>query len=229
MTLPHGCWLEDLAWPEVAERLALGMPVLIPVGAAAKAHGLHLPLRTDALVARALAQRLVDRLPLLAAPVLAVGHYPAFTAFAGSQSLSKATFQAVVAELLAGLRTQGARRLVLLNTGVSTEEPLESVVAGADDVLVLHMRALGRSADRLLDVAEGGHADERETSLVLALDPRAVRVDRIAVDEPFEKTAATGDARLASAFKGERVLAQQVDDAAAALVRRWPDLLTSGR
>ena len=224
MTKLQGCWLDDLTWPEVAERFALDMPVLVPVGAAAKAHGPHLPLRTDAMVARALAQRVVDRLPLICAPVLGIGHYPAFSAFAGSQSLSKSTFQAVMTELLAGLRAQGARRLVILNTGVSTEGPLEAVAAGSSDVLLLHMRALGRSADRLFDVVEGGHADERETSVVLALDPRSVRMDRVDAAGPFERTGATGDPRTASAFKGERLLAQQADDAVAAIARRWPGL-----
>jgi creatinine amidohydrolase len=224
MSANTGVWLEDLTWPEAKARFEAGMPVVIPIGAAAKAHGPHLPLKTDALTARALAQKLIERLPVIAAPVVGFGFYPAFTAFAGSQHLSSATFKALLAELLANLRGHGVNRIVLLNTGVSTEKPIDEVAAGAADLVVLHMRGLGTAADRLLDVPEGGHADERETSVMLALEPRSVRMDRLALNGPFEKTGATGDPTRATAFKGERILVARVDDMVAAITSRWSDL-----
>ena len=222
MSANTGVWLEDLTWPEAEARFAAGDLVVVPIGAAAKAHGPHLPLKTDALTARALAQRLIERLPAIAAPVVGFGYYPAFAAFAGSQHLSEATFKGLVGELLRGLRAHGARRLVLLNTGVSTEKPLDDLAAA--DLLIVHMRALGAAAEPLLDAATGGHADERETSVMLALDPRSVRMERLAPEGPFEETAATGDASRATAFKGERILAARVDDMVAVIIGRWPDL-----
>src|ERR1700759_3279737 len=80
-----GVWLEDLTWPEAKARFDADAVVVVPIGAAAKAHGPHLPLKTDALTARALGQGLIERLPVVAAPVLGLGFYPAFTGFAGSQ------------------------------------------------------------------------------------------------------------------------------------------------
>ncbi|HTG26163.1 MAG TPA: creatininase family protein [Reyranella sp.] len=223
MSANTGVWLEDLTWPEAKARFEAGMPVVIPIGAASKAHGPHLPLKTDALTARALAQKLIERLPVIAAPVVGFGFYPAFTAFAGSQHLSAVTFKALLTELLGSLRSHGVNRIVLLNTGVSTEKPIDELAASATDLLVLHMRGLGAAADRLLDAPTGGHADERETSVMLALEPRSVRMDRLALDGPFEKTGATGDPTRADAFKGERILAARVDDMAAAITKRWLD------
>ncbi|WP_395714503.1 creatininase family protein [Reyranella sp.] len=216
-----GAWLEDLTWPEAKARFDAGTVVVVPIGAAAKAHGPHLPLKTDALTARALGQHLVERLPVVVAPVVGFGFYPAFTAFAGSQHLSAATFKALLSELLGNLRSHGVKRIVLLNTGVSTETPIDELSGGADDLLILHMRGLGVTAERLIEVREGGHADERETSVMLALDPRSVRMDRLALDGPFERTGATGDPTRATAFKGERLLAARVDDIIAAIARRW--------
>jgi len=224
MSANTGVWLEDLTWVEAKARFEAGMPVVIPIGAAAKAHGPHLPLKTDALTARALAQQLIGRLPLIAAPVVGFGFYPAFTSFAGSQHLSAATFKALLAELLDNLRGHGAKRIVVLNTGVSTEKPIDEVAAGADDLLILHMRGLGAAADRLLDAPEGGHADERETSVMLALEPRSVRMDRLKLDGSFEMTGATGDPTRANSFKGERILAARVDDMVTAITKRWSDL-----
>jgi creatinine amidohydrolase len=218
-----GAWLEDLSWPEAKARFDAGAVVVVPIGAAAKAHGPHLPLKTDALTARALGQGLIERLPVVAAPVLGFGFYPAFTAFAGSQHLGAGTFKAVVRELIGNFTAQGVRRIALINTGVSTEKPLDEV-AKETDVLVLHMRLLGQAAEALIEHKEGGHADERETSVMLALDPRSVRMDKLKLDGPFEKTGATGDPSRATAFKGERLMAARLDDLVAVFRKRWPDL-----
>ena len=223
MTMKSGAWLEDLTWQEARARFDAGAIVVVPVGAASKAHGPHLPLKTDALTARALAQRLIERLPVVAAPVVGFGFYPAFTAFAGSQHLGADTFKALMRELLGNLRGHGVRRIAILNTGVSTEAPLDQVAGESGEVAVLHMRLLGSKAEPLFDNPDGGHADERETSVMLALDPRSVRMDRLVPESDFETTAATGDASRASAFKGERLLAARVDDMVEALARRWPD------
>jgi creatinine amidohydrolase len=223
--MTRGVWLEELTWPEAKARFAADPVVVMPIGAAAKAHGPHLPLKTDAITARALAQALVERLPVIAAPVLGFGFYPAFTSFAGSQHLGAETFKTLVRELLGNFTAHGVRRIALLNTGVSTEKPLDEVAAAAGaDVLVLHMRLMGQAAEALIENKSGGHADERETSVVLALEPRSVRLDKLALEGPFEATGATGDPRRATAFKGERLLAARTNDMVAALARRWPDL-----
>jgi creatinine amidohydrolase len=220
----RGVWLEDLTWFEARAHFDAGAAVVIPIGAASKAHGPHLPLKTDALTARALAQRVIDRLDVVAAPVVGFGYYPAFTSFAGSQHLAVDTFKALVRELVGNFQAHGVRRIALINTGVSTERPLDELAAEQGDLLVLHMRLMGKSAESLVENGEGGHADERETSVMLALDPRGVRMDRLAVDGPFETTGATGDPARATAFKGERLLAARVDDLVAALTTRWPEL-----
>src|SRR6476619_8300303 len=111
--MSSGVWLEELTWPEAKARFDADAVVVIPIGAASKAHGAHLPLKTDALTARALGQKLVERLPVIAAPVVGFGFYPAFTSFAGSQHLSAAPFKALLTELLGNLRGHGVKRIVI--------------------------------------------------------------------------------------------------------------------
>src|SRR5260370_38380141 len=94
MSTDTGAWLEDVTWPEAKARFDAGAVVVVPVGAASKAHGPHLPLKTDALTARALAQKLIERLPVVVAPVVGFGFYPAFTSFAASPHLGPETFMA---------------------------------------------------------------------------------------------------------------------------------------
>ena len=184
-----GAWLEDLAWPEVAARLADGATVLVPVGAIAKEHGHHLPMKTDWLVARELARRVADALPVLVAPIVSCGYYPAFTRYPGSQHLSAETFTAVMKELLGKLIADSAKRIAVLNTGVSTEEPLQIAVrdllmATGVRIAVADIRQLGTAVRRDGMQKLGGHGDEDEweTSFILAIEPDLVHMERAVED-----------------------------------------------
>ncbi len=238
-------FLADLTWAEAGERFAKGAVVLIPIGAAAKEHGLHLPLDTDWRVVRELAARVAARLPLVVAPVVGFGYYPAFAAYPGSQHLRVETFVALVTDLVGNLIDHGARKIALLNNGVSTEAPLAEALRQIERMrgvaaLVLNTRVLGRGADRLLRQSSGGHADERETSVMLAIAPAAVRMERArpayrAAGAPlpfspdpaspgYNPTGATGDPTLAAAAKGEAILAEMLREIVEALAARWPEL-----
>jgi creatinine amidohydrolase len=225
--------LDHLSWDEVAAALTPDRLVILPIGAFAKEHGLHLPMNTDALTAEALAMAAAERLEALVAPVIGFGFYPAFTRYAGSQSISRATFKTLLVEVMQGLAMQGARRLLLLNTGMSTENTVEEAAAAMVDLkpVVAHLRNLGNAAGIAWQQNSGGHADERETSLMLAITPQLVRMARAVNAEtaPRESrkpilspypdpnaehspTGATGNPTLATAAKGQKYLAAIVDD-----------------
>lgn len=235
-----GAWIENLAWPEVGARLRDGWPVILPIGARSKEHGHHLPMQTDYLVARALCDGIAAELEVLVAPVVDFGYYPAFTGYPGSQHLRAETFVALLTDLLDGLLAGGATRLFIVNTGVSTEGPVQ--IATRDllsrrgaQVGVADIRRLGRASERLMEQAMGGHADERETSVMLAIAPALVDMTRARpdyghmLDQPasvflrpvrftgdataadqYSATGARGDPSLASAEKGRAVLADMV-------------------
>ncbi|MBL8703820.1 MAG: creatininase family protein, partial [Rhodospirillales bacterium] len=78
-------FLADMTWKEAEARFRSGAVVVVPIGAAAKEHGPHLPLDTDYRTAAELGRRIAERLPVVVAPVIGFGFYPAFTAYAGSQ------------------------------------------------------------------------------------------------------------------------------------------------
>ncbi len=239
-----GAWIEDLSWPEVAERIVRGAPVLIPVGAAAKEHGPHLPMNTDWLIARALAGRVAAALPVLVAPIVGHGHYPAFVRYPGSQSLQATTMIDVMVDLLDRFIAQGATRLAIINTGVSTEAPLALATRTICEkhgvrVGTAHLREVGLAAAPLLKNPGGGHADERETSLMLAIAPERVRLDLVTAPAtvrasavfrvPIELSPATdpegylGDPRQASAATGGALLDAIVQELVAGLRALFPD------
>jgi creatinine amidohydrolase len=240
-----GAWLEELAWPEVAARMARGTPILVPVGAAAKEHGPHLPMNTDWLIARALAERVAAALPVLVAPIVGHGHYPAFVRYPGSQSLGAATMIDVMVDLLDRLIAQGATRLAILNTGVSTEAPIALAARTIWEkhgvrVGTAHLRELGQAAASLLTNPGGGHGDERETSIMLAIAPERVRLDRLTAAPPARPPVRTfrvpvelspdtnpegylGDPRPASAATGRALMDAIVHELVAGLRELFPD------
>ena len=98
-----------------------GSPVLalLPVGAV-EAHGPHLPLVTDVVIARAAAAAALPGLRRLGfhpflLPPLAYTAAPFAAGFPGTISVRPATFAALLADVAASLEGQGARALVVVN------------------------------------------------------------------------------------------------------------------
>lgn len=234
-----GIRVADAAWPEIDTRLAGGALALLPIGAAAKAHGRHLPLATDYLQVQWLADRIIERRDVVVWPTLSYGHYPAFVDYPGSTSLSRGTFISVVAEILQGLKRAGARCIAILNTGISTIEPLEHVIRTpriAVPVGLINVYAgprLARVQGEVEQQSWGGHADEIETSLMLAIAPDQVEMRRAEAAPsrigpgPFNRSdsgmpnyspaGVTGDPTLATRSKGEALLSAWLDDVLAGI------------
>ncbi|MGW8267150.1 MAG: creatininase family protein, partial [Longimicrobiales bacterium] len=116
--IPPGAFLGDLTWPEAETRLAEAPIVVLPVGAGAKEHGPHLPMNADAVVLEYLCQVAVDSVPVVVAPPILHGWFPAFRAFPGTEVADPAAFEAYVLEVARSLVKNGAQRLVILNTGI---------------------------------------------------------------------------------------------------------------
>jgi creatinine amidohydrolase len=219
-----------------------GEPVIVPIGARAKEHGHHLPMKTDYLLARSLCDGIIAHMPALVAPVIDFGYYPAFRHYPGSQHLRPETFSALVRDVIDGFIAQNASCIAIVNTGVSTEPPLTVLVRETYErtgvrIPVAHIRALGKRTHGLMQQKLGGHADEHETSMILAIDPSVVHMDRAAEDygvalgapdsvfyvptifrdDPaggpdHSATGVRGDPSLATAEKGRAVLSGMIDE-----------------
>lgn len=249
-----GAFLETLSWPEARSWFERDPVVVLGIGAVAKEHGHHLPLNTDYLSARALVEGIARALPVLVAPIVPFGYYPAFVGYPGSQHLEAETFMALLRDLLGGFIRQGARRIAIVNTGVSTEAPIRIVLRDmlsrhGERLAVADVRLLGQEADALLEQKLGGHADERETSLMLAIAPQAVRMEKarsnyghglgapatvfyrpVALSgDPdsgidYSEQGAHGDPSVATAAKGRAILDAMLCDLVNGLVALYPDL-----
>lgn len=168
----------DVPWTRV------GAPAwaLLPIGAI-EAHGPHLPLDTDTILAVALAERVARDLPgaVVAPPIRATA--ASFAAdFPGTISVDREVERKVVVDTARGLLAAGAQRVALVTLHFDPAH----MAALKDAVADLARESPGRVAfpdftRRANAQAIGGefatgacHAGEFETSLLLAVAPQLV-------------------------------------------------------
>jgi creatinine amidohydrolase len=228
-------FIEHLSWDEVVRRIDNGAAAILPVGAGAKQHGFHLPMNTDRIQAEWLAARLAHRFDCLVWPTVSYGHYPAFVDYAGSISLSAPTFESLIREIAAGILGHRCRALFVLDTGISTIAPVDRALARLGNCDALHLKIhdgprYRRAAAGLAEQSHGSHADELETSIMLALAPHLVDSAKAEASPPlthetpgpltpsdptspnYSRSGSFGDPTLATRAKGEILLAAMLDD-----------------
>ncbi len=233
--------LQELGWPDVADYLQRDDRLILVTGSCEQ-HGRHLTFATDVWQPWEIALRLSDRTGVLVAPPVNYGMSLHHLGFPGSLSLRPHTLTLLVGDLLTSAYTHGFRHILLLNGHGGNAAPIRNALTE-----ILHERAdlvvyAGEwwhepAVQAVLQDAFGGrlsHADAGETSVVLALRPDVVRLDRAQSSPPSSYTVLTrwvfreqfphgvigDDPRLASAEVGERVLEAAVT-AYEEILRAW--------
>jgi mycofactocin system creatininase family protein len=154
-------------------QLAEGPPrvLLIPLGSFEQ-HGAHLPLDTDTRVAVAVADALAaEHEGLIVGPPLHYGASGEHQGFAGTLSIGSEALHHTIVELARSLGPEFTGLLVLSWHGGNAE---------AIDGAVAQLRAEGHHAGALRPTIAVGdaHAGRTETSIMLALDPASVQLER---------------------------------------------------
>ena len=174
--------------PERAPAEAAQWIAVLPLGATEQ-HGPHLPFETDALIAEALVERLIARLPdsapVVFLPVEEVGYSPEHLHVAGTESLD--WDQAIRRWVRAGEQAHrsGIRKFVMLNAH-GGNSPLMTIVA-TELRTRFNMLAVATSWTRFglpdgIMSAEAKHLDIHggliETSVMLAIHPDMVEMEK---------------------------------------------------
>lgn len=206
--------LDKVTWPEVREAIEGGRDTVVLAFGATEQHGPHMPLATDSLLGDRMARDLADRLDAFVAPTVRVGCSSHHVGFAGTMSVGDDTFHALVADIVRSLAAGGFKRIVLVPTHGGNFAPLGAALEKLGEVegvrvdaltdlsVLLQIATLGQD-EHGVPLNEGGlHAGEWETSLMLALHPDLVRMDRA-------EAGFTGDPQeaVATLFRGDGVAA----------------------
>jgi len=163
--------------------------VIIPVGTI-EAHGV-VPLGTDNFIPEAIAQKIAADTKSLIAPTINYGITKSLLSYPGSLTVSSATFQTYITEILFSLAAGGMNKLVVLNGHGGQMDELK---AAAYDVFaktrvkiaVIHWWILcGHLVEKHYGTS-GGHAAVDETAAVIACVPDTVHKDKYKPDMLYQ-------------------------------------------
>ncbi|MGG0718328.1 creatininase family protein [Robertmurraya massiliosenegalensis] len=215
---------------EVKEKIIDKKVAILPIGAV-EAHGPHLPLGTDNLLAERLSAKLAERINGFVLPTLPYGQVWSLKNFPGSINVSNESLISMLFDIGESLYRQGFQIFAMVNghlgNAVAMKEAARKLYEKYPDLIVLYLFYPGTSkaiAEVRETPASHGtyfHADEIETSYMLYLAPEFVDMDKAIDDMPsipltadvtptpweeFTETAVLSDATLARIDKGEKVI-----------------------
>jgi creatinine amidohydrolase len=231
-------WMK-LTAAELTARAELGALVIIPV-ASLEQHGPHLATGVDIVCATGVALAVARRLaamgrPVVVTPCVWTGLAEHHVAFGGTVTLEFEAFAAVLRGVVRSAMRAGFKRVMLLNGHGGNAEAVAVVGGECQNEFGIAVAAgtyWHLAGDAFAPILERQstvlHACEAETSMMMALMPEAVRLDRLPEahgphsTRPEGQPAAlirrrsfkeitpsgvVGDARSATAAKGEALLA----------------------
>lgn len=257
--LDDSVFAAELSWPEYDRRVRDGsVPILLPIGSMEQ-HGHHMPMHVDVLLPVEFARRVAGEIGALVAPPFTYGykshqksgggnHLP------GTTSLDGATLVAALRDVIKEFARHGVRRICMVNGHF---ENSWFIVEGID-LALRELRWDGIRDMKIVVLSYWDFVDEQtiaklypdgfsgwdlehggvlETSLMLALHPHLVSLDRAADHAPAsfppydvypsrrEWTPASGtlsSPREASKEKGEILLEVCVTAIVKALQTEFP-------
>jgi len=227
--------LAKATWPEAEKAFKEKRMVIIPLGAVEE-HGYHLPLSTDTILAEFISRVVAEKLDAILMPPVNYGYVLLARGFPGSVSLRENTLKALFDDICRELHRQGVRRVVVINQHLPNAPPLRILSQQLWDEIGL--RLLCVTLPGITEVAKEVckskqwhpaiiHSEEIETSLVLAVEPKLVRLDKAVKEYPavpksldslpipwkeFSKSGAFGDPTVATSEKGRRMLERLIDN-----------------
>jgi creatinine amidohydrolase len=199
---------------------------LLPVGAV-EAHGHHLSIETDDVIAEALVREVSSRTGILALPAVSYGYLKGLRDFQGSVSLSQDTFRMVLSDIAVALAEKGFSKLGVVNCHIPNSPLIDEVshlVKSRIRMLNLSFLDVGYVLNNICTSKQWHpgiyHAEEIETSLMLHLRPELVDMSKAKPSYPakpkdfgirymhwsdFTPDGVVGDPTQATKEKGEKI------------------------
>lgn len=226
--------LEKMPWPDVAEKLQEIPAAILPIGATEQ-HGPHMGCGMDFVLADKLCKAVAEATDVMMLPTMpygcSIGHSQRWP---GTITLQPTTLIELVKEMGDWAYFSGVRKLFIVNTHVTNAAPLrcalEMLRSEYDDLMVAVFNS-ARISERIrkFHTADGDdwHANDAETSLMLAIAPEMVdenrlqeaddpdRTDDLVFAHPVNRTSkngVTGQPSLATKEKGDEAFSWMVED-----------------
>lgn len=220
--------------------------VILPIGAVEQ-HGPHLPLLTDTLIATGALDRTLGQLPAevkaWALPPMSYGKSNEHINFPGTVTLSAETLTGILKDIGASIARAGFRRLAFLNGHGGNIGLLNTIardIRVETGLMTFCLHGIQYGTPPPFEISEkewkhGLHGGETETSLILALAPDLVHIEKAPkvypdfpagetdlfyygnvnaawLSDDWSESGVFGDATLGTAEKGEALLTASVEN-----------------
>jgi len=246
--MPSVMW-KELTAEDLRAKAAANAIVVLPV-ASMEQHGPHLPVGVDTFLCEAVCRagaELVKTVPVVVAPTLWCGMAEHHMLFGGTFTFDIPTYKAVLLAFLKSIERHGFKRAFIVNGHGGNIAALNSFLPDFARETGLHLYAttyfeLSRDdlAQFLEDQKSVHHACEVETSMMMVVAPATVKHEHLGEAfgmlngdprkaypaarfhsfKDLTPSGVVGDARRASASKGEKLLKVCAEGLAATLQNR---------
>jgi len=224
---------EYLSSDEVEEYAKSGKPLLIPIGSVEQ-HGPHLPVGTDTIIAYEIALKVAKEIDAIVAPPIYYGNSMSMVGMYGTLSVSPQTLSAYILDLCKSASEIGFKRIIFINGHGGNVEAFDIIghIARCMNLTIIRIDWWIIASQEISEiVGKIAHADEGETSVMLAVKPELVKMEKAVKDskarEVYEKltsgkprnmpkiyvhfktwtkTGVIGDATKATKEKGDRIV-----------------------
>lgn len=239
---------EELTWEEIRD-LDKDKVMMLPV-ATIEDHGPHLPVNTDGIITKTLCEKVAELMDdTVILPIISYGYSPHHEDFPGSLNISYNTLIEYVIDIGKDLSKHGFKRLLIVNGHGSNNAIVEiaqkriNYETDGKILCVCTFYLNGKKGAKAIKKVRKskypgglGHACELETSLMLAIRPDLVKMDKAKKDMNYphkgelfmdwndgslsfmpywstiSKTGTAGDPTVASKETGEYLLKVAVEE-----------------
>jgi creatinine amidohydrolase len=200
----------DLAWNDFEKYSETNRPVLVPLGSI-EAHGPHLPLNTDTIIAYEIAKRVAQQEKLIVYPPLSYS----ITSLnrPGNILISDSTLKAFIQGIVESLVKSGVKKFIFIlgHGGTDMKKAIERAFTDLImkypflSISAIHIaQIIGEVSD--IDIIKNKHAGEWETSLLMVLKPKAVKIGRLKEYRYLKQAGIHGDPTKASKKTGNKLV-----------------------
>lgn len=207
---------------------------LLPVGACEQ-HGPHLPIGTDNLLASYYADQLAKRIECAVFPNVNFGYSWVWKGLPGTLTLEQETYQQMIFELCESIIDQGFKKIIIVNGHDSNNKALRYILRKIKDkypnifAIAVFYPNINEIYAKYMETKKWNglfHADEWETSLMLASHPDLVDMSKAIVSYPekpgfygfdssslanISESGIYGDPTRATVEKGKSIINDSVD------------------
>lgn len=218
-----------MTWTEFADYTKKTPYALLPIGSEEQ-HGHHLPMSTDSIMAQYYAEEISKRTGIMVLPKLSYSVLFSLRRFPGTLYLENDTFVQTLLDLAYALESHGIQYVYLVlghhgAAGACSLAERQLIINEADIRFVV--LALPGIKDTIKEVCTSKrwhgdlfHAEEIETSIMLAVFPELVNMEKAVCEYPEKnplmgsmseywdirgKSGVFGDATAATAEKGKKL------------------------